>query len=105
LNVRAYGVERFGCAPAVLDLHTPTAADGYVVRMTYAGVNPIDYKLLDSLTPQSAYPFVLGIDFARVLEYVRRPHGTPVWFSQPARVRSLPRVGERAGAALPKWGS
>jgi NADPH:quinone reductase-like Zn-dependent oxidoreductase len=40
-----------------------------VVRVTYAGVNPLDYKLVDSLTPQSSYPFVLGIDFAGVLQH------------------------------------
>jgi NADPH:quinone reductase-like Zn-dependent oxidoreductase len=68
--VRAYAVKRFGSAPAILDLARPTAADGYVVRVTFAGVNPVDYKLLDSLAPRSAYPFVLGIDFAGVLEAV-----------------------------------
>jgi NADPH:quinone reductase-like Zn-dependent oxidoreductase len=31
-------------------------------------VNPLDYKLVDSLTPHSSYPFVLGVDFAGVLE-------------------------------------
>lgn len=68
--MRAYAVERFGSAPAILDLSGPTAPDGYVVRVTYAGVNPLDYKLVDNLTPQSSYLFVLGIDFAGVLEYV-----------------------------------
>lgn len=67
--MRAYAVERFGSPPAILDLPSPTAHDGYVVRVTYAGVNPLDYKLVDSLTPQSSYPFVLGIDFAGVLEH------------------------------------
>ena len=36
--------------------------------MTCAGVNPLDYKRVDSLTPQSSYPFVLGVDFDGVLE-------------------------------------
>lgn len=52
--MRAYAVERFGSAPAILDLSGPTAHDGYVVRVTYAGVNPLDYKLVDNLTPQSS---------------------------------------------------
>jgi NADPH:quinone reductase len=68
--VRAYAVERLGDAPAILDLPRRTPGDGYVVRVTYAGVNPIDYKLVDNLTQQSSYPFVLGIDFAGVLEFV-----------------------------------
>jgi NADPH:quinone reductase-like Zn-dependent oxidoreductase len=66
--VRAFAVEQFGDAPAILDLPKPTAAEEYVVRVTCAGVNPLDYKLVDSLTPQSSYPFVLGVDFAGVLE-------------------------------------
>lgn len=68
--MRAYAVERFSAAPAILDLPRPAAADGYVVRVTYGGVNPLDYKLVDGLTPQSSYPFVLGLDFAGVLEDV-----------------------------------
>lgn len=67
--MRAYAVEGFGSAPGILDVSSPTAHDGYVVRVTYAGVNPLDYKLVDNLTPQSSYPFVLGIDFAGVLEH------------------------------------
>src|ERR1700738_4555310 len=38
------------------------------IRVTYAGVNPADYKRVDNLTPESAYPFILGFDFAGVLE-------------------------------------
>ena len=38
--------------------------------MTYAGVNPIDYKLVDGLTEKSTYPSVVGLDFAGVLEGV-----------------------------------
>jgi NADPH:quinone reductase-like Zn-dependent oxidoreductase len=66
--VRAFAVEQLGDAPAILELAKPTSPDGYVVRVTHAGVNPLDYKLVDSLTSQSSYPFVLGIDFAGVLE-------------------------------------
>jgi NADPH:quinone reductase-like Zn-dependent oxidoreductase len=36
----------------------------------YAGVNPIDYKLLEKLTATSTYPFVMGVDFAGVVERV-----------------------------------
>src|SRR5438128_3971705 len=66
--MRAFAVERLGSAAAILDLAKPTAAEVYVVRVTCADVNRIDYKLVDSLGPQSCYPFVIGIHFAGVLE-------------------------------------
>jgi NADPH:quinone reductase-like Zn-dependent oxidoreductase len=68
--VRAFAVERLGDSPAILELPKPASPGGYVVRVTHAGVNPLDYKLVDSLTAQSSYPFVVGIDFAGVLEEV-----------------------------------
>ncbi len=46
------------------------APGAFLIRVSYAGVNPIDYKLLDRLTADSTYPFVLGIDFAGVVERV-----------------------------------
>ena len=49
--MRAFAVEQFGDAPAILDLPKPADADAYVVRVTCAGVNPLDCKLADSLTP------------------------------------------------------
>jgi NADPH:quinone reductase-like Zn-dependent oxidoreductase len=58
--MRAFAVRGFGEAPAIHDLPLPTADGAPVIRVTYAGVNPIDYKLVDQLTPQSTYPFVIG---------------------------------------------
>ena len=46
----------------------PRAA--YGVRVRVAGVNPVDFKLVQRLTAESAFPFVLGVDFAGVLEEV-----------------------------------
>jgi NADPH:quinone reductase len=66
--VRAFAVERLGATPAILELAKPTSPGGHVVRVTHAGVNPLDYKLVDTLTAHSSYPFVLGVDFAGVLE-------------------------------------
>jgi NADPH:quinone reductase len=66
--VRAYSVQRFGDAPAIADIPTPPAPDAYLIRVTYAGVNPVDYKSIESLTAKSAYPYVVGVDFAGVLE-------------------------------------
>jgi NADPH:quinone reductase-like Zn-dependent oxidoreductase len=68
--MRAFAVESFGEAPAIHDLSIPDADSAFVIRVRYAGVNPIDYKLLERLTATSTYPFVVGIDFAGVVERV-----------------------------------
>lgn len=51
----------------------PDTTRSFLVRVTHAGMNPIDYKLVDMLTETAAFPFVLGIDFAGVVE--RAPDG------------------------------
>jgi NADPH:quinone reductase-like Zn-dependent oxidoreductase len=66
--MRAFAVKKFGEAPAVHDLPIPTSGDGILVRITYAGVNPVDYKILDSLKAESHYPYIVGYDFAGVAE-------------------------------------
>jgi len=48
----------------------PSADGAFLIRVGYAGVNPIDYKLLERLTATSIYPFVMGIDLAGVVERV-----------------------------------
>jgi NADPH:quinone reductase-like Zn-dependent oxidoreductase len=68
--MRALAVRRFGEAPAIHDLPVPTADGALLIRVTYAGVNPIDYKLVERLTASSKFPFVLGADFAGVVERV-----------------------------------
>jgi NADPH:quinone reductase-like Zn-dependent oxidoreductase len=68
--MRAFAVRGFGEAPAIHDLPVPAADGALLIRVTYAGVNPIDYKLLDRLTASSTFPFVLGADFAGVVERV-----------------------------------
>src|ERR1700722_7758826 len=57
-------------APAIYDLPILSTDGAFLIRVTYAGVNPIDYKLVDRLTAASTYPFVLGADFAGVIERV-----------------------------------
>jgi NADPH:quinone reductase-like Zn-dependent oxidoreductase len=71
--MRAFAVRSFGEAPAVQDLPIPSADGAFLIRVRYAGVNPFDYKRLDQLTATSTYPFVLGTDFAGVVE--RLPAG------------------------------
>jgi len=68
--MRAFAVKQFGEAPAVHDLPMPAAGDGILIRITYAGVNPADYKILDSLKAESLYPHIVGRDFAGVAEQV-----------------------------------
>jgi NADPH:quinone reductase len=68
--MRAFAVQTFGKSPALLDLPIPSPYATILTRIKYAGVNPIDYKLVDRLTPDSKFPFVLGADFAGVVERV-----------------------------------
>ena len=72
--MRAFAVRSFGEHALVQDLPVPTAADDVLVRVRFAGVNPLDNNLLGRLTATSSYPFVVGIDFAGVAERV--PPGT-----------------------------
>jgi NADPH:quinone reductase len=71
--MRAFAVRSFGEPPAILDLPIPAAEGSFLIRVKCAGVNPIDYKLVERLTAASTYPFVMGIDFAGVVE--RAPAG------------------------------
>jgi len=68
--MRGFAVRSFGEAPAIHHLPVPAANGSFLLRVRYAGVNPIDYKLLAKLTAASTYPFVMGIDFAGVVERV-----------------------------------
>jgi NADPH2:quinone reductase len=68
--MRAFAVRSFGEAPAIHDLPVPAADGAFLIRVKCAGVNPIDYKLLGRLTATSPYPFVVGKDFAGVIERV-----------------------------------
>jgi len=89
--MRAFAVRSFREPPALHDLPIPAANGALLIRTTHAGVNPFDYKLVDQLTATSRYPFVLGVDFAGVVERV------------PAGERDL-RAGERVfGIARTHW--
>jgi NADPH:quinone reductase-like Zn-dependent oxidoreductase len=68
--MRAFAVQSFGEAPAIHNLPIPSEEGAFLIRVKYAGVNPIDYKLLARLTASSPYPFVMGADFAGVIEKV-----------------------------------
>ncbi len=68
--MRAFAVLSFGKPASLHDLRVPTADAGVLIRVRFAGVNPLDNNLLGRLTAASSYPFVVGIDFAGVAERV-----------------------------------
>jgi NADPH:quinone reductase-like Zn-dependent oxidoreductase len=68
--MRAFAVRNFGEAPALHDLPIPSAGSVFLIRVKYAGINPLDNILVERLTATSKYPFVLGIDFAGIVERV-----------------------------------
>ena len=68
--MRAFAVLRFGEPASVQDLPVPNADAEVLIRVRFAGVNPLDNTLLGRLTAASSYPFVVGIDFAGVAERV-----------------------------------
>src|SRR5579864_6636378 len=71
--MRAFAVRNFGEAPALYDLPIPSADGSFLIRVKYAGINPLDNALAERLTATSEYPFVLGVDFAGIVE--RAPEG------------------------------
>ncbi len=68
--MRAFAVLSLGEKPALHELPVPTDDDAYLIRITYAGANPVDYKIVDGLTAGDTYPFVVGADFAGIVERV-----------------------------------
>ena len=70
VRMHAFAVQSFGEPAAVHDLPVPAADGAVLLRVRFAGVNPLDNNLLERLTAASTYPFVVGIDFAGVAERV-----------------------------------
>jgi hypothetical protein len=68
--MRAAAVRKLGEAPVITDLPVPGGQDSVLIRVSYAGVNPVDWQLVDQLTPGSSFPFVVGVDVAGVVEHV-----------------------------------
>jgi NADPH:quinone reductase-like Zn-dependent oxidoreductase len=72
--MRAVTVMAFGDAPSLGNLPVPDGSGATLVRVTCAGLNPVDYQLVDQLTTSSPYPFVLGVDVAGIV--VDAPRGS-----------------------------
>ena len=64
--MRAFAVRSFGEPPPVCGLPVPAAGGTVLIRVRFAGVNPLDSSLLGRLTAAWPYRFVAGIDFAGV---------------------------------------
>ena len=124
--MKAVIVEHLGEAGSIREVPTPQPGNGEVlVRITCAGVNPVDWKIRDE--GQHSMPFVLGQDFAGVVvsngpnayKYnvdgrifgIARTHGTYAQFTivpeddnqQP--ICKIPgAIGDADAAALPTAG-
>jgi NADPH:quinone reductase-like Zn-dependent oxidoreductase len=69
--MRAYAIDRFGEDGSFRTFSDPVAGPGeLLVRITVAGVNPVDWKIRDGRHGAKPFPFTLGIDFAGVVEKV-----------------------------------
>lgn len=68
--MRAFAVRAFGEVPAIHALPVPGTDEDFLISLRYAGVNPHDSIVLGRLTATSRYPFVMGADFAGVVERV-----------------------------------
>src|SRR6266478_3790407 len=87
--MRAMRAEGFGGYKdlKVVDLPKPTVANGKVLlRMTAAGVTPLDHTILSGLFPPAKAPLVLGNEGAGVVEEgggTDFPAGSRVMFTGP----------------------
>ncbi len=67
--MRAVTIDRFKAQGAVRDLPEPSLGpDSVLIRVTCAGVNPVDWKTRDGLVGEREFPLILGQDFAGVVE-------------------------------------
>ena len=69
--MQAFAIDRFGEEGSLRELQDPVAGPGeLLVRVTTAGVNPVDWKIRDGLHGGASFPHILGNDFAGVIEEV-----------------------------------
>jgi len=77
--MKAFAINHYGETASLADLPAPSPGpDDILVRVHAAGVNPIDWKMLDAVSRDEsrAFPFVVGQDFAGVVaRSVRRDAG------------------------------
>lgn len=69
--MRAVTVTGFGAVPEVTDRPVPEPGPGEVlVRLTAAGLNPFDWKVIDGVIKDAAFPLIIGTDGAGTVERV-----------------------------------
>jgi len=91
------------------DIPSPSLSEGRILlRMTAAGITPLDYTILSGQSPMAKAPLVLGNEGAGIVEgggTAEYPNGARVMFTGPLRrlgKRYLERVGRGPeGTSLP----
>ncbi len=69
--MRAVTITGFGTEPEMTDRPVPEPGRGEVlVRMTAAGLNPFDWKVIDGAIKDAAFPLIVGTDGAGTVERV-----------------------------------
>ena len=69
--MRAITVAGFGAEPEVTDRPVPEPGRGEVlVRLTAAGLNPFDWKVIDGVIKDVSFPLIVGTDGAGTVERV-----------------------------------
>jgi NADPH:quinone reductase-like Zn-dependent oxidoreductase len=69
--MRAVTISGFGAVPEVTERPVPEPGrDEVLVRMTAAGLNPFDWKVIDGIIKDAAFPLVIGTDGAGTVERV-----------------------------------
>jgi NADPH:quinone reductase-like Zn-dependent oxidoreductase len=69
--MKAATIDRFKTPVMVHDVETPTLdEDAVLLRVTAAGVNPVDWKIRDGESGDRSFPLTLGGDFAGIVERV-----------------------------------
>lgn len=69
--MKAATIDRFETPATIRDIPAPALEENAVLlRVTAAGVNPIDWKIRDGQGGKRSFPLTLGLDFAGVVEDV-----------------------------------
>ncbi len=69
--MRAVTVSGFGAEPELTERPVPEPGRGEVqVRLSAAGMNPFDWKVIDGAIPDASFPLILGTDGAGTIERV-----------------------------------